>query len=64
MVILKRIIAVVKVKEGNNEVIYYDNNNTSSAYDLDEDIVKSLNINYEEDTDLSIIHQKLKTIMY
>ena len=39
--------SVVKVEEGGNEVIYYDNNNVSSTYDLDKQILNSLDINYE-----------------
>ncbi|XBW36861.1 hypothetical protein QEN19_002440 [Hanseniaspora menglaensis] len=53
---------VVQVREDKNEIQYYDNDNATSAYDKDEEIVKSLDIDYENEETLNIIQYKLKSI--
>ncbi|OBA27875.1 L domain-like protein [Hanseniaspora valbyensis NRRL Y-1626] len=55
-------VNVVQVREDKNEIQYYDDNNVTSAYDKDAEIVKSLEIDYEDQTVLNIIQYKLKSI--
>lgn len=53
---------VVQVREDKNEIQYYDNDNVTSAYDKDEEIVQGLEIDYENQDTLNVIQYKLKSI--
>lgn len=52
----------VQVREDKNETVYIDTDNPASAYDHDEQVVESLDIDYKNQEVLNIIQHKLKSI--